>query len=370
MFLGYQKSRLNKLYLAHSIQGFAFSLVGIFIPIYLLTLKYSLSQVLIFYIIHYAFLLFFAFFAMRIISRIGPWRAIVLSFPFLFAHLVLLYLLKSIAIPLGVIAFFGGLYSAFYWIPLHLMFVRQVKEEEIGSSTGKLFAFPQLASILAPLLGGFIAAIFGFKILIGIAFLIFSVSFAVYLGSESRGDCFTFRMSEGKKFIKKYPKLFFAEIFDNMGEETEAIIWPIFIYLNLLNLSSVGLVGALLSLGSAVFTLFIGRITDKYRKKQIIKIGVFILLFVWMLRYFANSEIMFYILTVLIGFFTMFFLVPFTSLVYGIAKKDARDEFFVFREVPVAIGRIVILSLALLFVGNIKTMFLFAGVAYLYFLFL
>lgn len=183
---------------------------------------------------------------------------------------------------------------------------------------------------------------------------------------------FKFKFSQGVKLFKKYPKYFFAEIFDNMGEEVEAIIWPIFIYLSLIKIESVGIAGALLSLGSAVFTLFIGKLSDKYNKKRIIKAGAVLLLIVWILRYYADGEIVFYTLSILSGFFLVLLLVPFTSLIYGIAKKDedTTDEFFVFREIPVAIGRIVILSIALLVVNNIEITFLAAGVAYLYFLFL
>ncbi|MCK5212135.1 hypothetical protein KAJ89_05525, partial [Candidatus Parcubacteria bacterium] len=70
------------------------------------------------------------------------------------------------------------------------------------------------------------------------------------------------------------------------------------------------------------------------------------------------------------GFVMMLFLIPFHSLIYSAAKRNTTDEFLVFREVPVAIGRIIFLSLALLLVNNLAFLFPIVGIVYLYFLFL
>lgn len=372
MFFKRKNKGLKAIYAMHSIQGFAFSLIGIFIPIYLLTLGYTVSQVLVFFIIYYGSVAIFSFLAIYLANVFNLQKTIIIGLLFLFVYFILLFLLKSISIPLIIIALLGGLKTALYWIPLHILFARNAREESIGSSTGKLFALPQIASMAGPLLGGLIAVAFGFKVLFGIIFLILLISSIPLFSLDSLKTSFAFKMPQGLKLFKKYPKYFFAEIFDNMGEETEAIIWPIFIYLNLVNIASVGVVGSLASFGSILFTFFIGKTSDKYNKKLIIKIGSFLLLIAWILKYFANNEILFYLITIFSGFSIVMLLVPYTSLIYGIAKKDedTTDEFFVFREIPVAIGRIAILSIALLVVNNIKITFLIAGVSYLYFLFL
>src|SRR3989339_165777 len=163
-----RKNNLKPIYIMHSIEGFAMSLIGIFIPIYFLTLGYSVSDVLIFFITHYTLLPVFGFLAIWVAGRIGLQKTIMTRFPFLFAYLGLLFLLPSRPVPLSLIAFFMALNSALYWIPLHILFARNTDKKDAGSSTGKLFAWPQIASLAGPLLGGFIAATFGFKALISI----------------------------------------------------------------------------------------------------------------------------------------------------------------------------------------------------------
>lgn len=76
---------------------------------------------------------------------------------------------------------------------------------------------------------------------------------------------------------------------------------------------------------------------------------------------------MFYILTALAGFFGVLITVPFNSMFYNLAKNDIADEFIIFNEVFVNLGRVITLLLVLLFIANIKLSFLVAAVSYIYF---
>lgn len=386
----------------HSIQSFALSMIGIFIPIYFLTLNYSVAQVIKFYIAHYSFLVVFAFVAIYLARYIGLQQTILARTPFTLIFFGLLYLLPLYHYSIYLIAFFSGLESAMYWIPLHILFTKNTDQKEVGASTGKLFAFPQLLSMASPLLGGFIAITFGFKILLLIVFVFLLIAIFPLLISLSTGGSFTFsgrmfapvqlaslasslyhniqealhikstfrfEIKKGLKLYKENAKFFIAEIFDNMGEEVDSILWPIFVYLTLTNIAAVGVVGTLINAGSFLFTLLIGKLADKMEKKKLIKFGAMLLFLVWLARFYISQELLIYIISIIAGFITVLFLVPFTSYGYSLPKKDEIDEFFVFREIPIAMGRIFILFIALFFVNKINVMFLLAGLPYLYFLF-
>lgn len=359
-----------------SIQGFAFSLIGIFIPIYIIIIGYPVSTAIWYYIFHYSFLLFFSFFALTIARKIGLIQTIILRTPFLFISLILLYLLESTQIPIILIAFFSGLESALYWMPSHIIFSRNTNSKDIGSQTGKLFALPQIAGIAGPTIGGIIFARTGdFRILLGIVFFVIIISIIPLLILKYKNNGFynkpdKLKLSNGKKLFKKYKKYFFLEIFDNMAEEVESIIWPIFVYLSLSSIESVGYIGTIAGLCGAIFTLIIGKFSDKFNKKKLIKIASILLLLNWSVRYYADSALLIYSFTILAGFFFTLLVVPYSSIFYQISHKENSDDFFVWREIPVAIGRILILLIALFFVSNLKLLFPIAGLAYLYFLFL
>jgi len=90
-----EKNNLKPIYTMHSIEGFAMSLIGIFIPIYILTLGYAISDLFVFFMVHYALLPVFGFLAIWVAGRIGLQKTIMTRFPFLFAYLGLLFLLPS-----------------------------------------------------------------------------------------------------------------------------------------------------------------------------------------------------------------------------------------------------------------------------------
>ncbi len=368
-YLPFLKRRLNEIYIVHSIEGFVFSLIGIFVPVYLLTLGYSISQVLIFYIIKHLAVCVFSFFVGHISSHFGLKHTMLMRFPIVLIFLIMLYSLDSIAFPLSLIALLGGFQTALYWVPLHSLFARSSNKNHMSSDVSKLYYFPKIASIIAPLIGGFIIIFFGFNTLFIIAMLFLIVSLIPLFYTSEIKPHVNFQVKEGTKIFKKYPKYFFGVGVNHLGGMTESVIWPIFVYLTLANILSVGIVGTLLSIGTVLFTLIIGKFSDRFDRKSVIKIGAIFMILIWLSRVFASTEISIYVLTILAGFFTILILVPFTSITYNLAKGDNIDEFIVFREIPVAFGRVLILLLALVLVTKLELTFLLVGISHIFFLF-
>jgi len=361
---------LRAIYSMNAIQELGMSLVGIFIPIYFLTIGYSLEEALMFFIINYIFVLIFSFVAIYLANLIGLQRVIVVRYPFLIVFLISMVTLEVTGIPLGLIALFNGIQTAFYFTPLHIMFAQNAKLKSMGDSMGKYFAWVKLVGLIGPFVGGLIAFYFGFPKLFIVALIILGFSVLPIITTKAVITKFSFKLSQGKKLFKKYPKYFVAEVIDNFCEEADGIIWPIFIFLTFASIISVGTIGTLVGLGAFLFTVLIGKASDKYKKEHLIKAGAISLALVWLFRFGVSGEISYYLSTLIGGFVMMLFLIPFHSRIYSLAKRNTTDEFLVFREVPVAIGRIIFLSLALLMVNNLAFLFPIVGIAYLYFLFL
>jgi len=365
-YLPFLKKQLNEIYIVHSLDAFVFSLIGIFVPIYLLTLGYSVSQVLIFYIIKQLAVCVFSFLAGYVSNHFGLKHTMLMRFPVVSAFLIMLYSLDSVAFPLTLIAVLGGFQTALYWMPLHSLFSRSSDKVHMGTEVGKLYSFPRLASVIAPLIGGFIAIFFGFSTLFIVAMIFLAVSVIPLFYSSEVKPHVNFQIKRGTMIFKRYPRYFLGVGVNHLGGITESVIWPIFVYLILANVLSVGMVGTLLSLGTILFTLISGRLSDMFDRKRIIRIGAMIMIMVWLLRFFASTEASFYLLTVMAGFFTVLILVPFTSVTYGLARRGNIDEFIIFREMPVALGRVFILLLALIFVNQLGFTFLFTGISHLF----
>lgn len=363
------KTDISKLHLMNSIEGLGWSMVGIFIPIYLLTIGFSLQQVFIYYLIQNTIILSASFIIASLGGIIGLQKILMVRFPFLFIFLIILYNLKSLNFPIYFLAIIDGLQVMFYWFPLHILFSQFTDKENLGFSTSKLFAIPQFVTMFGPLIGGFITAVFGFKILFIVASVLFFIAFIPIFYMKIEPIKYKFNINEGLLLYRKYKKYFFSEISNNIGEEIEGVIWPIFVYLSLVNIVSVGYVGSILAVSSSIFTLIVGRLADKKNKTKMIKTSALLILVVWILRYILNNEAAFYILTAFAGMVFVVLSVPYYSIFYEIAKKEKVSVFFTFREVPVWIARVTVFGLGILFADNLKILFLLAGLVYSYFLF-
>ena len=197
---------INKLHTMNSMEGLGWSLVGIYIPIYLKIIGYSWEHVFIYFIIQNTGILFASFLVAYIGRKTSLQKILIIRFPFLFIFLLFLFLLETKNIPFYCVAVFDGLQSGLYWLPMHILFSRFTDDENVDNETGKLFAIPQFISMFGPLIGGFISLYFGFSYLFGIGFMIFVISFIPILFANVKKIEYDFKFREGVDLYKKYPK--------------------------------------------------------------------------------------------------------------------------------------------------------------------
>jgi hypothetical protein len=170
--------------------------------------------------------------------------------------------------------------------------------------------------------------------------------------------------------LKKYRRLFAGMIVQSFSAEAEGVLLPIFIFLTFGSIISAGSIGTFAGLGGILFTLFVGLMADQYSRKNLLKWGAVIMSLIWLIRYFYANEISYYVLSIVAGFITILISIPFDTIGYNVAKSENIDEFIVFREIPIALGRLLIYSLALAITLKINYSFLMAAIAHIYYLFL
>lgn len=360
---------MKAIYLMNSIDALGFSLVGIFIPIFIINQGYGLADVVYYFIVHNIFLIFAITTGIIIGKRTGLQFLLIARLPFLFLYFLALLSWNNNFSYLW-IAILSGMQAAFYWLPLNIIFTRESKPKNMGKFISRLIAYPQVVAFLGPLTGAFIIKISGFRTLFLLAFIVIAASVLPILKTSIKKVKYNLDFKKGIKLFKKYKKYMIAEIFDNIGGESEGIIWPVFIFLTSMSVVSVGFIGALMPVGSILFTLLLGKLADKGGYRFYMKIGAISLLTIWLLRFVFTNPIVYYISTALSGFCILFLVVPFNAQMAIFAKREVVDEFIVFREYFFFIGRMILFALVLVLLGNIKLLFPIAGLAYLYFLFL
>ena len=363
----------NKVLGMMSLNGFAMSFVSIFVPIYLFNLGYSFQMVMIWMMIHHATLLLFAFVTVKVSNKIGLVHSLHVRFGLVLTYfLLLLFGLKDVPMLFYLIPIISGAESAFYWIPLNILFVRNTKEESMGKSMSKFFVVPKALSMAGPLVGALIAMHYGFNILFSLAMFLLFFTFLPILSLKSEKTNFVFSKEKFKEIWQKNKQYFVPEIIDNLAEDAMAL-WTIFIFLQLASTIEVGIIGTITSVASLFFTLTLGHLTDKWNKHKLIKIGAILVSVVWFINFtigeFFPNQYLFYIATIFATLSLKIFLVPYSSLMYNQARKDDA-QFLVLREIPTVLGRLILFFIAILLHNYLPLIFLFVGIIFIYFWFL
>ena len=361
--------QMRALYAMHSIDWFASMLIGIMVPIYFISLGFSLAQIFTYLLVLSAAIPIFFFAAGSFSTRFGLKGCLMFRLPFQLLRLGMLFYLPKEPDLLFPIALANAVQVAFYWFPFHVIFAQSAGNEKLGKQVGKLNSYTKILGVFAPLIGALISARLGFDylfVIAGITFLLTLIPFAYLTNWKPK---INFHPELIIDFLKKYKRVFIGQGIETLNAEVEGALLPLFIFITFNNIISAGFIGSLLGLGGAIFTLFIGHFTDKHNKK-ILRLGAVIMILIWILRFSEPKEFTYFILSIIAGFTIILISIPFSTINYSLAKSENIDEYIIFREIPAAFGRIAIYAAALAITAKINYSFLMAAVSLLYFLFI
>jgi len=353
------------------LNNFALGLISIFVPIYLLQIGYSFETVMVWFIIHHSCILIGAFGTMYLSNKIGLVRSLHVRFLFLITELLLLLALPTHPWLFYLIPVITGLESALYWMPVNILLVRNTTEETMGSSMSKFFAYPNILSIWSPLIGAAVAYYFGFPILFILSALILALAITPILSLASAKTDFKFTWFHAKEIYKKNKRFFLPEVIDNLAEDA-GVIWSVFVYIQLVSIVQIGLIGTLTAIAGVFFTLTIGKLTDQWDKRKLIRIGAVLVSLMWFLNFLIGEYIpnqwLFYIASIGMTLSLKVFLVPYSSVLFNRARKDDA-QFIVLREIPTILGRLILYGLAIVLSDRIPYLFIFVALVFIYFWF-
>ncbi len=366
-------SGFNKILQMMSLNSFAMSFISVFIPVFLLKLGYSFQMIMFWIIIQQSTLLISSFITVYISNRIGLVQCLHIRFILLLTYFpLLLFGLKNTPLLFYIIPILIGAETAFYWMPLNILFVRNTKSDDMGNSMSKFFTIPSILSIIGPLIGAYIIIHFGFLSLFSLAMFILLFTFLPVFSLRSEKTNFIFTWEKTLEIYRKNKQYFIPEILDNLTGEL-MVIWSIFIYLKLASTLQVGIIGTIVAGASLLFTFIIGKLTDNWNKHKLLKIGVSLVSLAWFTNFligtFNPHQWPFYLATVFLTLASKIYLIPYSSLFYNKARQDDA-QFLVLREIPSVLGRLILYSSALLLYKNLPILFMLVGITFSLFLFI
>ena len=354
------KTHLRQIYTFVGLHAFAASMVGLFVPLYLhIELGFSLSAVLLFFIIEKVVLSLVTPLAGLCATKIGTKHTMLVSLPGTAITIALLYLLTTYSIPLWLIASISGGSIAFLWFGLHTSFVFSSHKKHRGEEMGKRVGSAMVAGMFAPAIGGLIISMFGFGSLFLFYIFLLFLSGMVLLHNGDYMPQYTFSLTRFVGSIH-WP---YAVYYIARGMEISAgsILWPLFIYSILTNYLSLGFVGFIISCTSGLLFYIVGKRSDKTKKRTIARLSMPFHLLSWVFRAIVSLPVHVFLAS---GFAGLVYGIssPLSSMQYDNADKKNIYDYFIYRELFLGIGKVSILLFVLL-TQNFAGAFLWTGFA-------
>src|SRR3989344_5782218 len=283
------REEIGELYAHSAIANMASSMMLLFEPIFLYAvLGFSVNQVLLFTAIVYAVYIVMIPLGGKAASQLGYKHAIALSVPFQLVYWMMLIVSQDNSGLAYLAAIFYGLSKTFYWPGFHSLMARYSEKEQVGREFGMVYSLISLTFIAGPFVAGFLSKRFGFTTTFIVAAIIYSLSLIPLFRVK---EVFVPKIYEFKQTLELYktlPKKFVGYL--GFGEELLVLnVWPIFIYIVLKDFEKAGGLATIASFLAAILALFVGRVTDQYSKRMLIKLGAFFTAIVWLMRTIATN---------------------------------------------------------------------------------
>ena len=338
------------IYIANSIKTFAESLVGVFIPIFILKLpnlplinSNDLINRILWVLIFYFFRSIFILLLLKPLTNIIFGR-INLKWSIFISNVVLAFSLLCLSIAdksthmLILASFLVAAAIIMYWLPFHLFFIRKLgtKDGHYGKRYGFQILFDSTSAAIAPLTGGIILTLFGFQALFATGIIVILISAIPIVSSvtehaHGKHNAYYTLLS----FIKdpKYKNDSIAMASIASDSILYAVFWPIMLIIVLESFEKVGAITSISIAISSLVAIMVGIQIDKGRSKILHKIGVAVNSMLFIIRAFVFTPISVYLIDIFDRMNGAFYVVPFTSAMYKHAREGHHDsDFIIYRE--------------------------------------
>jgi MFS family permease len=349
-YLAFHPSQeVKEMFEAVAIRSLAVSMVGVFEPIYLYTLGFAITDILLFYIAVYIGFFFVLPLGGRICRKHGYEHTMLFSSPFLILFYLSLFAIPFHPVFIGIAVISTVVHRVLYWPGYHANFATWMNHKESGKEVSNRFAVTAIASAIAPIIGSAVIVSFGFGALFIVVAVLIMLSNLPLLRTPEAFIPKKFSYTGAvKRFVKRFGSARFLTYFA-LGESFIALaIWPVFIVIAIPNLLAVGVVVALARFINVIVTLYVGRLTDEDSKGKILASGTVFTVGSWIVRPFVTGPLGVFLSDSYYKVARNMIVVPFHSMGYNFARKEGVMTTIIFHEMCIAFGKLSAAVLCLL----------------------
>lgn len=272
--IGYDE--LSELYIGMMFRSFALSIIGVFIPLYLLELGYPVVSILTLFAWHYTFRIIIDYLTGRTVVTIGPKHTILVSYFFQILMLAMFLTLPQFKWPFPFLGLVWGIANSLFWLAYHVDFSKIKHVEHGGKEVGIANIVMRAGYAVGPVVGGVLATIFGAQYTFLIAALVLFIGLIPLLSTAEPVKTHRRLDFGGINFrdLKMNIVVFTSMCIDDMAN---AFYWPLFLSLFVLGglaYAELGAISTVSMLVSITAARLIGQMTDKHRGRALYQAGI------------------------------------------------------------------------------------------------
>lgn len=258
---------LSELYASMLLRSLALSLIGLFVPIYLYKLGYTITEILGFFTVFFLVRIPVDIVVAFIVGRIGPKHCIALSTLGNIVYLVMLLTISDLHWPLYALAAVGTLTNSLFFIAFHTDFSKVKHSEHGGKELSYLMILEKIGGVLGPLIGGLLATFTDAKYTIVLAITVFAASLVPLLATKE-----VVRVHQHVTFkglpLKKHWRHFTSYACFDAENTISVLLWTFYISLVVFTTGTYAKIGAIAALTTALSIIVANMVGKRVDKKQ------------------------------------------------------------------------------------------------------
>jgi MFS family permease len=342
------RSEIQELSVSTGLADFAIAMVTIFEPIFLHSvLGLSVQEVLLFMAAVYACYIVLIPFGAKVTSVLGYRRTLAFSIPFQVLFWVFILAGKVSITYLWFAPLIYAIEKSLFWPGFHAIVSRYASREQKGREFGAIYAIVNIANMLGPFVGGFLSERYGLQTAFFSAGAIYCLSAIPLLIEKEIFVPKLYQYRETWQLYFEHPKKFLGYM--GFGEEVLGLtIWPIFIFSIVKAYEGTGVLATVSSFIAAILALVVGKITDAYTKRVLVKVGAFFMALTWAVRFVATNFWSAFAMDSFSRTAKDIVFIPLSTLTYLRAEASHILPYVVFFEQSLAVGKMLACLLGIL----------------------
>jgi len=343
-------TQVKALYWSAVLQNLALGMLLLFEPIYLWQQGYGLAGIVKFYLGVYVLYFLLAPVGANFATRHGFENSIFLSTVFQFIYYLCLFFTAQVGWLVIPAVMLYALQKSFYFPAYNADFARYSDETEEGREVSGMSVALALVYVAGPLLAGFLLTVSSW-------FCLFLVGGIILLLSNwplrRHRPPFTPRyFSYRGAYRRLLEPAFRRPLLAGLGFGEELIfmtLWPVFMYILLINYETMGIFVGVSTLVMALVTLYVGKLTDDGNKHSVLRFSMLANQLGLLGRLLVTTPFTVFLVDAWSRITHNMVIVPIYAITYSRAKQQSAMDTGVFFEMSLSLGKILA-ALLLLFI--------------------